>query len=76
VVFFRWVILGGFFGWVFYCQPCLAGVEGALLAREALANHLQKKKYSSYCTVFVEAVFRIHKFLGLPDPDPSISKQN
>jgi hypothetical protein len=32
----------GFFGWVFYCQPCLAGVEGALLAREALADHLQK----------------------------------
>jgi hypothetical protein len=40
--FFGWVFLGGFFGWVFYCQPCLAGVEGALLAREALADHLQK----------------------------------
>jgi hypothetical protein len=28
VVFFGWVVLGGFFwvgcfGWVFYCQPCL-----------------------------------------------------
>jgi hypothetical protein len=20
---FWWVFLGGFFGWVFYCQPCL-----------------------------------------------------
>jgi hypothetical protein len=67
----------GFFGWVFYCQPCLTGVEGALLAREALADHLKKKKILIllYSTVFVEAVFRIHMFLGLPDPDPSTSTQ-
>jgi hypothetical protein len=25
---FKWVVLGGFFGWVFYWQPCLDAEQG------------------------------------------------
>ncbi len=37
--FFRWVFLGGFFGWVFYCQPCLELLQGLEARSHILLVH-------------------------------------